>query len=262
MNKLGIVFVALFFLVACTEENDISENNSQIDLLTPYTLDQYKQVFTDISVTNQSVLGNIKLGYSNGKLEKKIGYAYMHNVVNDNLYDTIYQNLDRVYIEKRIIPFNGFTSVAPDKIEYKFNQNRKIIYKVKHNLSFSLDDNDTILYSYLNNKINKLETRSKLALFYYNRNNNLDSICYKPKIYDDNYITYTIGNTYEKEVFEEYDNSENPFKQLTIFEDMFKRSLSNNNYRKHTVLNVNPYYIKYQSSIILQYNSEGKLIYK
>ena len=91
---------------------------------------------------------------------------------------------------------------------------------------------DTLDFEYNGNgKISKMTNRSltlpKETSFYYNNNQNIDSIVTVEIDVESDITTTTL------ERFDNYDTSENPIQEFSIFEELFYRSLSRNNYSRY-----------------------------
>lgn len=262
MFKISLFFL-IFIFFSCTNDDLNKDYYSNNNLLSGYTLSAYNTIFSDKSGIDlffgfNSSSGNINFFYQENKLVKRIGKPYF-NSINYNIYDTIYQNNKTLYIETKLIPHNGYDDISPNKKEYIYGKYKRILRKIRHNEDFNFNDNDTTFFFYKNSRLDKQINRNIHSNFYYNTKGNLDSITYRYKISDSGNLV--LGSTFKKEVFEEYDNSPNPFKNLMIFEDIFKRSLSNNNYRKHRVFFINPYYLSYHNEFTIQYDLKGDIIY-
>ena len=274
MKKI-IATLIVIFIIGCSKDGTNSEN--VIDYL-KVTIDKYDYNFTESSnFTNSSNInnGNVIIQLLDNNVIKRIGSPISASASSglgsygftEKIYDTIIKNNNKITIYKKIIPFGGTTSIVPDKKEFYLNNDGKINYKIKYNQDYYNGDNDTIYFNYFNNKIIQTYSKNygyktKESDFYYNTNENLDSIVTKFYQYDNTSNQMVLVPTREVETFEQYDNAINPFKTLTIFDDMFKRSLSKNNYSVHKITQYNPFAIKYQKNITLHYDAMGNLIYK
>lgn len=269
MKKIILAFITIF-IFGCSND-DVTE--STIDYL-KVTIDEYNYNFNESLQLNYSYTPfNIVFEKINGNIIRKKGNSIAVSTNSGsisnftyNIYDTIYKENNKITIFKKVIPFNGITAVAPDKKEYILYDNGKINYKINYNQEYSNYDNDTIYFKYLNKKIiqtysKNYGNKTKESDFYYNNNENLDSIVTRFYNYDQLNQMILIP-TREIETFEQYDNSTNPFSSLTIFEDIFKRSLSKNNYSIHKIIQYNPLQVKFQNSLTLRHDEMGNLIYK
>lgn len=115
-------------------------------------------------------------------------------------------------------------------------ENGKIVKKI------NIDPyvNDTIEYYYSNDKIIKSVRKKQLPVsdtkYYYNSIGNIDSIVSRPLRYDAVSQTWQVDLSNKiktVQTFKDYDNSLNPTKKLMMFEEIFYRSLSENNYRSY-----------------------------
>ena len=269
--------VIIFGFISCDNDSPNDRDNSPIANV---DIDSYNPMFSENNFLDFYLVGNIKLYFNNNKLTRRVGGftspssgSGMPSYLNDKIYDTIFQNENKITIHKKIIPSEGIISIVPNKKTFLIDNQGKFIYKINYNQEYSENDNDTIYFEYSGSKIIKTYSKNYLnfidkeSLFYYNVNQNLDSIVNKFYVYDSEKDEMILSPTKEKEIFEDYDNTNNPFKTLIIFDDMFKRSLSKNNYRKHTIRVYdtnyqNSYYTKYTKNITPTYDSQGNLIYK
>ena len=209
----------------------------------------------------------VNLTFENDRLIKRqggilngSGNSGVSGYYNKNVYDTIIYFSNKIITYTKIIPTEGTSTTVPNKKELDL-LNGKIIRKIYHNSEEYLSDNDTIQFEYSGNKIVKTykEGSNYEKLYYYNVNQNLDSIV------TNEYIPNNILRYKTIEIFEDYDNAVNPFKSLVIFDDTFKRSLSTNNYRKYTILkkdlftdNIN---INWSKNFNITYDSQGMPIF-
>jgi hypothetical protein len=269
MKKISFVLVAIF-IIGCTNDEPNSENViNYMDI----SINEYNFNLNEGSQYNYTP-NNIIFEKLNGNVVKRKGYPIVatsipgsQNYFTYNIYDTIFKENNKITIFNKVIPFNGITSIAPNKKEFFLNNDGKIIYKINYNQEYNNSDNDTVFFDYLDTKIIKTYsknygTKTKESNFYYNTNQNLDSIVTNFYSYDYQLNQMIVVPTYEVETFEQYDNVSNPFSSLTIFDDMFKRSLSKNNYKLHKITQYYPFQVKYQKSLTLYYDSMGNLIYK
>lgn len=270
MKKIIVAFITIF-IFGCSND-DVTESN--IDYL-KVTIDEYNYIYNENLQFNYSYTPfNVVFEKINGNIVKRKGNPIAVSTNSGsltnftyNIYDTIYKENNKITLYKKVIPFNGITAVAPDKKEFFLHNNGKINYKINYKEEYSNSDNDTMYFNYSNEKI--IQTYSKAygyktkeSDFYYNTNENLDSIVTKFYYYDSQLNQIVLSPTREVETFEDYDTSINPFSSLTIFDDMFKRSLSKNNYSKHKITQYSPYVVKYVKNLTLQHDSMGNLIYK
>jgi hypothetical protein len=269
MKKIIFILIITLF-IGCTNDESNSENNiNYINI----SINEYNFNLNEGSQYNYAP-NNIIFDKLNGNVVKRKGYPITASTISGsqnyftyNIYDTIYKENNKITLFKKVIPFNGITAISPDKKEFFLHNNGKINYKINYKEEYTNSDNDTLYFNYSNEKI--IQTYSKAygyktkeSDFYYNTNENLDSIVTKFYYYDSQLNQILLSPTREVETFEGYDTSMNPFSSLTIFDDMFKRSLSKNNYSKHNITQYNPYFVKYTKNLTLQHDSMGNLIYK
>ena len=124
------------------------------------------------------------------------------------------------------------------------------------------NDGDTLKFKYSNKNIESITVYSKgiksKSKFYYNKNKNLDSIITKYGVPHRNgvnnnytYIYHENTKARQKEIFKDYDNYKNPLKSLIIFDETFKRALSNNNFKTYEKFFIN------ENNDVLDYYKEN-----
>ena len=191
---------------------------------------------------NQGTDNLVKFEYDGGKIAKRIGGLMYINPATgyDCLFSTdFYQKL--IYKGNQItiaLYIGGNTSATNDKLIYLNTQNQMVRKLVK---ASTVGRMDTIAYTYnssgfliqSNKERHYAEDNyfvTETSLFYYNKDNNLDSIVSRVYDNDGEFI-------WDKklEVFSNYDNSPNPLRDLIIFDETFHRSLSRNNYSSYAL---------------------------
>ena len=156
-------------------------------------------------------------------------YAFSNNVYNEVTYGN-----NNATIISKLNSSQGYT--IPENKKYFEFENGKILKKIVYNLY----ENDTIQYIYNNqNRLSKRVFKKNNAIayqsdIYYNQNGNVDSIVTRsPTTWNPITSTYEINFSSKSrvlETFKNYDNRSNPTKKLMIFDEIFLRSLSENNY--------------------------------
>ena len=156
------------------------------------------------------------------------GFSYIFS--NDYYEEIVYGNNEISLTVKVALP--NYTDFL--KTIFK-TENGKIIKKI--NLGGSA--NDTTEYYYSNEKIVKSIRKKNTPISesnYYYSNGNIDSIVTKPlKL---NTVTQIwqvdpLSKIKTVESFKDFDSSVNPTKKMMLFEEIFHRSLSENNYRSY-----------------------------
>ena len=157
-------------------------------------------------------------GVFDANLDPAVGFTYRFS---EDIYDEITYIGGKIILEKKS---NDPQLIIPTfKRTLFLNQNQQIIQKIIETSESPVID--TLNYEYdLSGKLSSIKTNLKESFFYFNNNDNLDSIISNK--YNDQ--MQLIEKTLEK--FEDYDNAVNPIKNLSIFEELFTRSLSVNNY--------------------------------
>ena len=258
IKKIVSITLLIFGFYSCNrDENDTAYEQD-------YRMSSYNMEYTDYQ-TVYDIENNelVTLTFENDRLIKRQGGILngtsntgVSGYYDENVYDTIVYSSNKIIAYTKIIPTQGTSGITPNKKELHLS-NGKIISKIYHNSEESLSDNDTIQFEYSGNKIVKTyeEGNNYEKLYYYNVNQNLDSIVTNEYMPNDILRYKTI------ETFEDYDNAVNPFKSLIIFDDTFKRSLSANNYRRYSILKkdvlTNNIHINWFKNFNLIYDSQG-----
>jgi len=161
-------------------------------------------IYFEYDANNQIIFRNG--GIYDGNLDPSTGYKYRFS---DKIYDKLTYEVNKIIIEKK--SSSSDIEIPLFKRTFYLDQQNRVIQKIIETTSPSVKD--TIDYEYNpSGKLVYLSSRNiyfpKESFFYYNDSMNLDSIVTK----------------------EYYDNASNPTKNLSFFEEIFNRSLSNNNY--------------------------------
>lgn len=242
-REFCILILALLFMMGCKSDNDTIINQ---------TVDSYYYGYMDYPFygtygkpltvrPNQGADNLVKFEYNGGKIGKRIGglmsinpatgYDYMFSA---DRYEELTYKDNQVTIASY---FDGTTSATNDRVIYLNTQNQ-MVRKVVKPYSVRID---TIAYTYNSNGflIQSINERHYLqgnfivtetSLYYYNRDNNLDSIVSRVFDEEGEFI-------WDKKVaiFSNYDHSPNLLKDLIIFDETFHRSLSRNNYSTYAL---------------------------
>lgn len=204
---------------------------------------------------------NAFLQYANGKVVRRLENIFPVEVtghedvpINEITTEgTIYEDVTYIGNEitiERDIDFQ-FYELSPNHRRYVLDNEGRIVKKiyVDNAIDFEVIVNDTIDYEYSDEgKLAKTYTNRNSYFFseadyYFNTQNNLDSIVRSNYYRDINGIDIIYqGKTVE--VFSEHDTSTNPLKHLGIFDELFYRSLSVNNYARY-----DKYYYSHQDEL-------------
>ena len=237
MKKL-FYFLPLLVLLSCNND----DNNIQEESYTPYPKGYF--------VFNSGVMDTIKLEYDNNKVIKRIGdwiqlsnSTGFNNSFSKDIENHISYNGDLASLNK--ISKSGEVTFN-QLITYKLNSQGKI-YEAVHTSLSRPNYSEKYVYMYDNNQLKNIDLfvtdnyytndlRSRQD-FYFNKNENLDSIVYRKAIYDfydESIAPYIDYKVKERKVtkFTNYDSAKNPFINLGLFTDLFFQSLSKNNFRK------------------------------
>ena len=165
-------------------------------------------------------------GYSN--LSPSSGFNYFF----DNEVQFTFTYLD----EEIIIERNPSHTSPLNKKTTFLLEDDKIVQKIVENPNTIMTFYEYNSIEKISNSITTINTWNYMeSHYYYSTMKNLDSVITR---------TYQSNVPIKKvvEVFSEYDNVQNPLKNMMFFEDTFYRSLSENNYSKYEYFIYNTYY--------------------
>ncbi|WP_157804988.1 hypothetical protein [Confluentibacter lentus] len=255
MKKFILLFVAVS-LLSC-DKDDVPLNDN-------LKLESYYALYMDYGPNIDPLYGYggyyplVQLEYSKNKLAQRkgdfllsfnsLGYVF-NSSFHEDIVDELSYSKNKIIIEKK--SYNPsidrlYNRLRTIDLSNDGHMIKKTILELGASGNFSDKDTVTIQYTYNQNKLlTKAYLTKKInsstigrrfydnSLYYYNQKDNLDSII-------------TIRQTYEDidkklipiqkivEVFSNYDNASNPTKNLFMFDETFKRSLSKNNYASYT----------------------------
>ena len=268
-KKLFTLISVLFLLYGCRSDDDINDLST-----TEWDLDEASGIFLEYNNTFGYLSqggSDFKYSYENGKVIKKNGGVMFYNFetnpslkFSEHLYDLVTYENNKIKIETKL--FDVDESIL-SKIEYVL-ENNKIVQQTN-----SSNTIDTVKYYYTGNLpkkqiyINGRAGIRKQSDFYYNLNQNLDSIVSRTAKFNSSTEKFEPINISSRErvveVFDLYDNYVNPTKKLGVFPELFKRSLSKNNfgrYREVIYTSTNKYIN--QSVEFPMIYKEGKIVLK
>jgi hypothetical protein len=183
------------------------------------------------------------------------GFAWKY--IKD-MYDTLQYETNRLIIETK--PPLGSFNLIPDKriITLENGLMKTSVMYVANAI------NDTTVYFYGQaNKISKTERyfgRGKeLKTFEFNSQGNLEKVT--TTLYD---RFSDVVNTTILETFSNYDQVSNPLKNFWMWDDIFYRTLSNNNFAKYNyarTVSDNSQVQTAESIVPLQYDANGQVTY-
>lgn len=234
----------IFLLFSCNNDDDsIQKSNTELPQLihAKYLLENNNPSFID---------GLLEFSYDNNlPIEMKGDLFFIFP--NDNTHYGFNPNTTRKFTKNNneilVNQTNtGDNHVNSNQTTYRLNDNKLIV-----SIDFNSQNPNGIKYYtnyyYEKNQLVKtlrywkgyndewIENSGTEKLYYYNNKGNLDSIVSKTVVINNDLSTQydTVQFKYKSiEIFEDYDNSPNPFKQLFLVKELLKKSLSNNNYRK------------------------------
>ncbi|HCC95259.1 MAG TPA: hypothetical protein DEQ26_13215 [Flavobacteriaceae bacterium] len=234
-----ILIPTLFILYGCNSDDDINNVNN-----TEWDLDEASGIFLEYNNTFGYLSqggADFKYTYENGKVIKKNGGVMFYNfdtnsslIFSEQLYDLVTYENNRIKVETKLVDVDE--SIL-SKIEYVL-ENNKIVQQ-----TYSSNTLDTVKYYYtrdLPKKLIYVNGRAgirKQSDFYYNSNQNLDSIVSRTAYFNSSTEKFEPININSRErvveVFDQYDSYTNPTRKLGIFPELYKRSLSKNNFGRY-----------------------------
>ncbi len=241
-TKTIYLFLLSIFILSCEKDRD--ENSETIEEPSLYSY-HYRNMDIPGSDFPTITDGIITLDYDNqGRPTKRNGgfvrvplSTGFECMFSKDIYNEVaYGNNDITILQK---------SVSQPDLSYIYQEhfsllNGKIVQKATKDI-FADTLNDTIQYYYSGNQLvrsfkkqNKPISETK---YHYNAQGNLDSTVTRPLVYNPVNQQYEPYSQYPKmrtlEIFKNYDNYANPTKKLMIFDELFNRSLSENNYSRY-----------------------------
>ncbi|WP_396212528.1 hypothetical protein [Flavobacterium sp.] len=235
-----ILFIILIASVFGCSNDDSNTTNSN-DLIQNYYYNY--MLYPGRILQNNSSDNKVKFEYdSNNSIKKRIGgmtpldqsTGYDYTFV-ETIFDQLTYLPNQIFIEKKTTS-NIVTVLKFERKLFLDSQNRILKKAVYRENAFP--ERDTTYYTYNSNGILKESSKTinnefENSIYYFNQSNNIDSIVTK-KFLNSNLILKTV------EIFSEYDNAENPLKNLLIFEETFYRALSKNNFKRYDKREYNP----------------------
>lgn len=229
MKATILLLITSLFLISCSSDDNNSNN----------LIGSYNKIYMHNSTNSNPLISNnynIDLEYnSNGKPSNRID----NNGVIE-VYDEIIYSGNSVRVEKKI-NHEFYTQADNERIFYINNQGnieRKVFYDLAENIynitevNYFYDNEDKIERA-VSTLVDSNGNAYTESLYYFNNDKNLDSIVTR------SYQDYSDGNGFVSwgrtvESFSDYDTADNPLKHLGVFDEIFLRTLSENNYTKYS----------------------------
>jgi hypothetical protein len=248
-DKLLLLGIILIFNLSCSNDD---EGVNEIETTDNFYIENYYGFYAQYDVLyipDPNFSNLVKFEYdTNDRIIKRIGdivnFSFGGGSVHDSLYTELVYYNNKVHMEKKIAPFGGYSAIEGNETTITFDDNNRMIQKITFE-EYSNPQIDTTHYTYANDKLisylktsnstnqgSNWEFRNFEESNLYYTNENLDSIVtiysYKP-----NFEDYTVLQRKETKIFNSYDNAQNPFRKLKIFNETFNRSLSKNNFTEY-----------------------------
>lgn len=254
MNK-ALTYMSLLiflFLLSCNDDLSINDIKTETYLIKymNYPANVYpsrnSSELTYINMNSDYIKNDsVSIIYDKNKIIKRIGYFLIGNAglgypakYVSYIYDTlIYTNNQLTILTKSNSQDISGVSAYKKVILYE----NKRISKTIQSFQYTNEDDIAVNYIYTNNhlirKIGYIGTNLYFQSdFFYNKNYNLDSIVTRESDYNPKNDLFEIDLNSKnriKEVFEDYDTKTNRLKPFIIFDEIFNRSISTNNYAKY-----------------------------
>lgn len=248
--KLFLLFVAAS-LFACDKDDVSSNDNLKLESYYAYYMDYDPNI--NLLSGPGGTFPQVQLEYSKNKLARKkgdfmpgpahYGYIFFEDIVDELSYSknkiiiekkSYNPSIDRLYNRLRTMDLSN-DGLMIKKTILELGASGNFIDKDTVTIQYTYNQNKLLTKAYLTKKINSSTIGRKFydnSLYYYNQKDNLDSIITIRQTYDD-LDRKLIPIQKIVEVFSNYDNASNPTKNLFMFEETFKRSLSKNNYASY-----------------------------
>lgn len=244
MKKISTL-IALFLVIfySCNTDDDSDTINN-----TDWDLEEASGLFLEFNNSfgflNEGGT-DFKYIYENGKVVKKRGGVTNYEnflMFSDEIYDYVTYTNNQIIVktkrqeikEEQETEYNTTTNV------YTL-ENNKIVKSI--NSSYK---KDTIKYYYTGDLLTKqIFVNNSAGIrqqsnFYYNAKGNLDSIVNRNGNLNQSTHKFDPININSRErfveIFDKYDNYANPTKNLGVFPELFKRSLSKNNFGRYQII--------------------------
>lgn len=231
-KNLTIVLLIVTSIISCNKKEPIDYPKE--DLINSYYINYMN--YSDNFIVSPSLRPIVNLEYnSQNQIAKRkggfleINHATGYNkMFSDEIFDDLSYSSNKILIEKKTSSTEYQIPIFKRLIS--LNNDGKIIQEItetennKKTVDYQYNTAGRLFSSKFKNEYSTNET-----FFYYNAQKNIDSIVaksYSNQLY--------IGKTVE--IFKDYDDRSNPVKHLFIFEEIFNRSLSLNNYATYIKL--------------------------
>lgn len=249
INKLliiGTLAVSSLTNISCSTD-DLTESVGNFNIEKYHGMHAQYDVQLSLNMAQDNL---VKFEYdAQNRISKRIGnvvYASPSSGIEGYLHNYLYTDLsysdNKIYLEKKILPNGNFTTVPSNETTFELDSDGRLLQKISFE-EFIAPQIDTTDYTYFEGKLSSFTKRIyhdlpdgdiinyEASTLYYT-NGNLESIStvFSTK-YDD--IPFVVLDKKETQLFSGYDNAQNPFKKLQIFEETFNRSLSENNFTEY-----------------------------
>ncbi|WP_312557839.1 hypothetical protein [Empedobacter brevis] len=240
MLKKLLYLLSLILFWSCNEEDEV---------IIPVESNSFTAYPKGYFITTLGGRDTIKLEYQNNQVTKRIG-EWME-LAGSTGYGNKFSKLLETHIaysgnEAILTKFSKREDVIVSKDFQRYRLNGKQISEAIFTYQNKPDYIEKYVYTYENNQLNHIDLfvtdgyytndlRSRRD-FYFSTNGNLDSLVYRDAVHDYDKIILPYIDYKDKMrkvmIFSDYDQSQNPFQNLSMFTDLYYKSLSKNNFRK------------------------------
>lgn len=233
MKKI-ILIIIVITVFGCNDDGEESTSATSVNLIDKYYFKNMMYPVSTLSDANSDNL--VKLVYDSNKriikrnggyreIDQSTGYTHAYD---ETIYDEITYSGNQIFIQRKSSS-NIFT---PTKYEATifFDNELKYTKKIVQDLStfpqtytlFYFFDSDKNLIKTQKTYSNIIETSN----YFFDNKKNIVKI-ETVKLQNEIQLSRTT------ELFSDYDSSENPIKGLAMFDELFYRCLSKNNFKKY-----------------------------
>lgn len=241
MKKLLFLGIAILFLISCDKKDTDYQikqlNEFGFNYLNEIPLNQANYYKDDFFLYNDTL---VQINYDNsrpvefngGLISMPITSGYSKQTTS-LIYKTVEYTNSTTIITENVRPNElGLNATSTGKSQL-FYENDVLKLRINENVKDWTYDNDTIYYSYdINDRIyeaivfqDNIKTVNK---FIFDSKDNLQRVNFETYRISDSEM---IGEGFHE--FSDFDSADNLFSNLGIFNNLFFRSLSKNNYRKY-----------------------------
>lgn len=236
MMKKLLYLLSLILFWSCNDEDEV---------IIPVETNSFTAYPKGYFITTLGGMDTIKLEYHNNKVTKRTG-GWIDTEFGNKFSKLLETHIAYSGNEAVLTKFSKREDVIVSKDFQRYRLNGKQISEAIFTYQNKPDYIEKYVYTYKNNQIKHIDLfvtdgyytndlRSRRD-FYFSTNGNLDSLVYRNAVHDYDEIILPYIDYKDKMrkvmIFSDYDQSQNPFQNLSMFIDLYYKSLSKNNFRK------------------------------